>query len=45
MIFVKADLLLKEVFETRDELSLEIQRQKVEKCVSDAYKEVAASNS
>ena len=30
LIFVKADLLLKEVFETCDELSLEIERQNVE---------------
>lgn len=45
LIFVKADLLLKEVFETCDELSLEIERQNVETCDSDAYMEVAASNS
>ena len=33
MIFLKADLLLKEVFETCDELSLETQRQNVENFV------------
>ena len=33
MIFLKADLLLKEIFETCVELSLEIQRQNVENCV------------